>query len=850
MEEQVLAPGRPPDVLGELNTRAEGLTPDEVTERRAQYGLNTLRKSRQTALRVLGRQFRSSLIYFLVIAAVLAFVSGDLSDGIIITAILVINAGLGFSQEYRSERAVEKLSALISDTIVVRRNGTTSRIDVADLVPGDITILQQGDVVPADLTLLTAEHVQVDESQLTGESVPVPKVAAANAAPDASLLFAGSIVVEGQATAVVRAIGNDTRLGHIAALSAGIRKVTQYEKSLRSFSTLLLKIIGASLAVTLVLKLILVRLQGGIADLSLLFIFIIALAVAVVPEALPVIATLTLSRGAQRLAHEQVVVKRLSSLEDLGNVTLLCTDKTGTLTENKPAIQSIIAGDPLLFQRLAYATRQTDSAQGQGTQSAFDAAFSNYVSDDIKKQEASLTQLKELPFDPAARRRRVVLQDGASGKQYLVVIGAAETLLDIAASADSEQYRSQVSAEGRQGLRLLAIAWKEIAYTDRTDILAEEHGLTFVGFATLVDPLRPNIQETLEMARQLGVAIKILTGDSQEVAAYVARQVNLIPEGGRVDTGDDLARLSADQLKRAVTDCNVFARVSPEQKFAIIQSLKADDVVAYQGDGINDAPSLKLADVGIAVDSATDVAKASADIILLNKDLGVIINGIRYGRTIFANINKYIKYTMVGNFGNFFALALLYLLSSSLPLLPRQVLLGSLLTDLPLITISTDTVSDAELERPEKYDMRALLSISLVLGTIDAIAILVFYAASRAQSIASLQTGMTLFLSLTQLVVIVSIRNKEHFWRGTKPSTILTGAIALTTIFTLAMPYMPGVASLFSFAALSPMELGAIVLAVLVYLVVLDAVKVWYYKNVGVGRLNLGWRDKKPAVVK
>ena len=361
------------------------------------------------------------------------------------------------------------------------------------------------------------------------------------------------------------------------------------------------------------------------------------------------------------------------------------------------------------------------------------------------------------------------------------------------------------------------------------DILDQEKALTFLGFAALADPLRASTLHVIDTAERLGVAIKILTGDSKEVAAYVARQVGLLADGGTVYTGDDLVAMSTEDLTRAVTMCNVFARVSPEQKFAIITALKAQAVVGYQGDGINDAPSLKLADVGIAVDSATDVAKANADIILLDKDLDVIINAIEYGRTIFANINKYIKYTMVGNFGNFFALAILYLVSTTLPLLPRQILLISLLTDLPLIAISTDAVSRGDLRQPARYDARALLSISLVLGTLTALFELAFFVTLRGQASSASQTGLYLFLSLTQLIVILSIRSSEHFWKAVTPSRSLMGAMALTAVVVLTIPYIGPIARVFAFSPPSLAEIGVVALMTVCYVVALDMVKVRYY---------------------
>jgi P-type Mg2+ transporter len=306
--------------------------------------------------------------------------------------------------------------------------------------------------------------------------------------------------------------------------------------------------------------------------------------------------------------------------------------------------------------------------------------------------------------------------------------------------------------------------------------------------------------------------------------------VGLLKDGGKVYSGDELASLSSTALAQAVATANVFARVSPEQKYSIVEALKAHHVVGYQGDGINDAPSLKLADVGIAVDSATEVAKANADIILLDKDLGVIINAIRYGRTTFANINKYIKYTMVGNFGNFFALAVLYLLATDLPLLPRQILLISLLTDLPLVAISTDSVDNSDLERPDKYNARKLLWISVVLGTLTALVELAFFVTLHGKVASASETSLYLFLSFTQLIVILSIRNRDHFWKTVRPSRPLLGAMALTGMVTLAIPYLQPVAELFSFSAPSLVDVGLVLLAATAYVFMLDVLKVFYYK--------------------
>jgi len=832
MDKQALSVLSGEQALTQLHTSRAGLSQSEAETRRATFGLNMLTKSRHTALDILGRQLKSSLVYLLAFATIFSFVLRDLSDGSIIAVILVINASLGFLQEYRSERAVEKLSSFISKQVSVKRDGKTALLDEGLLVPGDILFLKEGDIIPADCKLLSAENLQVNEAQLTGESLPITKAAQAGAGQhaadgDASLLFTGSVIEKGEASAVVYATGDATELGKIAALSTKTRKVTQYEQSLQAFSSLLIKVVLATLVVTFLAKLLLTR---DLSHLPQFLLFIVALAIAVVPEALPVIATVTLSRGAMLLARKQVVVKRLSSLEDLGNITLLCTDKTGTLTEGKMSIQKIVAGDPLRLQLFACATLESVNDADATRQNSYDAAFLAYIPPEVQQQAKVFRQVQAWPFDPESRRRRMVIEESRTNTCYLVVIGAVETLLELSdcQSQQKEQYATEVTSDGKQGLRDIALAYRELPSTAPITIQDYEQHLTFLGFATLVDPLRPTTKQTIARAESLGVAIKILSGDSREVAAYIGSQIGL---GGQVYTGDELAKLSPAELKRAVSTCNVFARVSPAQKYAIIEALKGEHVVGYQGDGINDAPALKLSDVALAVDTATAVAKECADIVLLKQDLGVIINGIEEGRAIFLNIDKYLKYTMVGNFGNFFALAILYLFALNLPLLPVQLLLTSLITDVPLITIASDTVDSKETMKPEKYQTRSLLLISLLLGSCTALFELLYFALISLRAPMYVQTSMFLFLSLLQLVVIVSIRNHDYFWRGAKPSPLLAAAVALACLVSFALPYLPPTAHLFSFAALPAQELAIVVGLALAYVVVLDVVKVWFYRR-------------------
>ena len=683
MKKETIVKLSPEEALGECSVSLSGLSEEEGKKRLLQYGENSFQKSTNTALNIFVSQFKSSLIYLLIIAALLSFFLQDFVDGIIILIILFLNASLGFFQEYRSEKAVEKLSKLISKQVLVIRNGEKKFIDERSLVLGDIVIIREGDIVSADMKLLDDDDLFVNESQLTGESVSVQKVSGSK--NETSLLFAGSNVEKGAGTGVVYATANNTELGKIAALSQSTKKVTQYEKSLKDFSGFLMRIILSVLALVFIGKLLITH---DISHITTLFLFVIALAITVIPEALPVIAVVTLSRGALRLAEKHVVVKRLSAIEDLGNINLLCTDKTGTLTENTLKITDIISENKELFEIFAYASIDVFGTKKKKITDAFDSAFAEYVSAEIKKKASAFVQVKELPFDPSSRRRWVVLENSKDKKCYLLEIGSAESLLAIAKSSTKKEISESLIADGKQGIRHLAIAYKEINYTKDFDILKHEDDLIFLGYAKMIDPLRPTAKETIKLAETLGVKIKILTGDSREVAQYVGLQVGLLSDANAlVYTGDEFEKMSNEEQSVAVLACNIFARVTPEQKYAIIALLKNNYVVGYQGDGINDAPSLKLADVAIAVNNATDVAKESSDIILLKKDLGVVVSGIKYGRRIFVNINKYIKHTMVGNFGNFLSIAILYLVALGLPQLPIQLLLSNVITDLPLLSV-------------------------------------------------------------------------------------------------------------------------------------------------------------------
>ncbi|MCL4405030.1 MAG: cation-transporting P-type ATPase [Patescibacteria group bacterium] len=814
-----------------LGSSRDGLSSKAAEERLAHYGLNEFKKEKINALIVLGRQFRSSLIYLLIAASAISYGIGDYSGGTVIFAILLINTLLGFFQEYRSEKMMEKLSQFMTTAIGVKRDGEFTLVGHSKIVPGDVITVREGDIVPADIRLFETVDLQVNESQLTGESIPVSKRGGAGVTAEDCLLYSGSVIEKGEAQGIVYATGKDTELGTIAKLSTQTKRVTQYEKSLQVFSSSLMKITLLGLGLVFAAKVLLVLANHGALPVADLLLFVIATAVAVIPEALPVIATVTLSNGAMKLAKRHVVVKRLSSIEDLGNVNMLCTDKTGTLTENKMVISRIVSKDSDLFQRFAYASVIPLKTKKHRLQNTYDEAFDKYVSETIKREAKKLEVVKELPFDPEARRSRTVLKDTQTGKYYLVAAGAPEQLLDITDDSRSKaKYLSEIIAEGKQGLHLLAMAYKEITYSGQTDVLKEGKDMIFLGYASMHDPLRSSVKTTIQLAEKLGVKIKILTGDSREVAEYIGKEVGLVSADSQVYVGDELAKMDDDRFDAVVEKCNVFARVLPAQKFRIIESLKKNNVVAYQGDGINDAPSLKLADVAIAVNSATDIAKESSDMVLLNKSLEVIVNGIDYGRSIFVNINKYIKHTMVSNFGNFIALSVLYLVSVSLPLLPVQILLTSVITDIPLITVYSDAVEREDVVRPEKQSVKELLFISLIMGVPTALFEIFYFLLIRTQSQMVIQTSLYLFLTLIALVVFYVVRSRKTLFGTKPPSTLINISFVLAAVVSIALIYIPTFQSWFYFMPLGAYAIGMMILFTVLYLFVTGYVKTLYYR--------------------
>lgn len=804
--------------------RPTGLTSAQAKTKLEQFGENTFAKEKINGWKVFCRQFINPLSFILIFAAALSVFMGEYSDAAVIMVIVLLNSFLSFVQEFRSSKAIEKLSGLIERQVLVIRNNEHVVIDAIQLVPGDSIILRGGDVVPADVKIMESYDLSVNESQLTGESLPVNK---GNNSADVNdtLLYTGSIIERGHCKCVVYATGNQSELGKIARLSKDTKKTTPYQKSLTEFSVSLLRMIGATIVLMLAVKAFTIQSANDFGEVLL---FAIALAMTVVPEALPMITTINLSYGALQLAKQKVIVKRLSAIEGMGRVNILCTDKTGTLTEDRLTVADIISEDRELFQKLAYASIEDLQVKNKKHINSFDRAFIEYVPKTVKDQVKSWVQLGFVPFDPAARRRRIIVQNPSDNKSYLVVIGAPETLLELSQTNDNLHYYQLIKQSGREGMRQLAIAYKEIDFTPDFDILTEEKDLTFLGFAKLRDPLRKTAKATIHKAKKLGIEVKILTGDSLEVAANIGKEINLLQEGDMIYSGDELDKMTELQFDKAINECSVFARVTPEQKYNIIKHLKQNHVVGYQGDGINDAPSLKLADVAIAVHNATDVAKESADIVLLEDDLGVIIDGIQYGRSIFVNINKYVKHAMIGNLGNFFSMIFFYLVfAADIPMLAIQLLIGNIIQDMPLMAVFSDSVDMEEVRSPQAASqVKFIIRTSLSLGAFTAIYYLLFFLFTGTESTPLTQATLFLFYNFTQVLVILSVRNKQRFWQGAKPSRLLMGTIMFFMAFSVALVYIPAIAGFMGFAPLPLMNFAVVVGVTVGYIFFLDLAKV------------------------
>ncbi|HEV7172359.1 magnesium-translocating P-type ATPase [Pedococcus sp.] len=806
-----------------------GLTETEAAERLVAVGPNALRDHGARMWPVLARQLRSPLLVLLFATAGVSFAVGDRTNAVIIGLILVASVGLGFGNEYRAERASQALHSTIRHTVVVTRDGRLRKVDVVELVPGDLVHLSLGGVVPADIRLLEATSLECDEAVLTGESLPVDKDVApageqAGLADMTSMAWMGTVVHAGAATGVVVATGTTTEFGRIAAGLGERQPETDFQAGLRQFSGLLLKV---AIVLTVMILVTNIVLRRPVIDAVL---FSLAIAVGITPQLLPAIVSTSLAAGSRQLARRKVLVKRLVCIEDLGDMDVLLTDKTGTLTVGSLTFLEAVgaAGEPCP-QAAVLGLVASDVEQSGGTVvggNPLDTALWQALPGDAS---SGYVRLGELPFDHVRRMTSVVART-ADGSGLLVVKGAPESVLAACVEVGAAALQT-LSSLYAQGSRVIAVATRPAGLIT-VPTPAEEQHLNLVGFLVFQDPPKADAAGSLKRLAALGVSVKVATGDSLEVALRLCEDMGL--DAGRPISGAAIDALSDDELTTAVAGCNLFARISPEQKARIVRALRhRGHAVGFLGDGVNDALALHQADIGISVDTATDVAKDGADILLLEKSLDVLADGVAEGRRIFANTIKYVLMGTSSNFGNMFSAAAASGILPFLPMLPSQILLNNVLYDAGQLTIPTDNVDEEQLRRPSHWDIAFIRRFMLFFGPLSSL----FDFMTFGIMLGPLHAGADLFRSgwfaeslATQTLVIFAIRTRRIPFLRSRPSTALTLASLAVVAAAAVLPLTP-LAHLLGFARPPGAFYGALAGMVLAYLILVELGKKVFFKD-------------------
>jgi Mg2+-importing ATPase len=824
-------------VAKKFNTSYAGLSENEVKKRQREFGLNKIQEQDRTIINILASQFTSPFFYLFAVIAIISFLVREWYDGIAISLFIMINALAGFYQEYRTEHALKLLRTYLIHHVKVRRNGKEVELLSEEIVPGDVVLLFPGDRVPADMRLALAENVQMDEGVLTGESQPVSKTAdPLKQKPEqyidaSNIAFAGTLVISGKAEGIVLATGGNTAMGEIVYLTVSSMRESNFAKKIGHLANIIIILVVVTLGVVFAAN---VLFKKGHVDLFELFIFSTALAITITPEALPVVVTFSLAQGVSRLANKKVIVKRLSAVEDLGSVQLVCVDKTGTLTENTLKVADIYAADKKGAAWFTLLATETPFSAIAKITKGFDNALWDFFDKNEQQSLMNTKKIGEVPFDPSRRRNTVVVQH--EGKTYLIARGMVDEIISRSqkpALLQDDDFSAWAQREEMRGRRIIAIARKEVSnISSKEEIEKEEHSMEFLGAISFEDPIKKTASEAIAKAQKLGVKVKVISGDSKDVVGAVCKQIKLLQDSNQVLVGIEYQKMSDEEKKKACFEFDAFARVFPDQKLEIIKFLQEKYEVGYMGDGINDAPALKIADVSIAVQEAVDSVREVADIILLKKSLLVIINGIEEGRIIFANTFKYIKTTLSSTFGNFYSLAIATFFLDYLPMLPLQLLLVNLMSDFPMVAISTDAVDYEEIKKPAGYLIRLLLGPIILLSIVNSASDMVYFWFFIKYEPNVLQTGWFLINIFTELAFIFSIRTQGPFFKAPRPSLILIALVIIAALVAISLPYIPFTQKLFVFTRLNWHQLLIIAQIILGYFIVTDIVKCLYYKVV------------------
>ncbi len=851
----------PPAVLGRLGTSEQGLSADEVESRRERFGLNKVANEQRAGLlrQVLGRLL-NPLVVLLVTLAGVSIVMNDEESAIIILTMVVLSISLSLIQERKSGRAAEKLRKMVHTTAtVIRKSGegtsesgsmenNVREVPIEELVPGDLLHLSAGDMIPADLRLLTAKDLFINQAALTGEALPVEKHPQALRQPAADLsgltniCLMGTAVVSGSATGVVVLTGRRAYFGKLAAAVVGERPLTSFDRGIARFAWLMIRFILVMAPIVFLIN----GLTKG--DWVEALLFATAVAVGLTPEMLPMIVTVNLAKGALAMSRRKVIVKRLNAIQNFGAMDILCTDKTGTLTQDRVILQralDVVGNDSREVLQYAY----LNSYYQSGLRNLLDVAVLHHAEAESLLQGArGYHKIDEVPFDFERRRMSVAIEGG--GHRLLVCKGAVEEVFAVSRAGragertfllDPEhgaQLRKTVDEFNGEGFRVIAVAIKELPVGQGTCGLADERDLTLVGYIAFLDPPKESAGRAIAALAAHGVQVKVLTGDNEIVTRKICRDVGLSVE--RVVLGSELESLNPTQLADLVEQGQVFAKLSPSQKAAVIAALQAKrHVVGFLGDGINDGPALKAADVGISVDSAVDIAKETADIILLEKSLLVLDEGVIEGRKVFGNIVKYIRMGASSNFGNMFSVIGASAWLPFLPMAPVQVLTNNLLYDFSQTAIPTDHVDEEYLATPRRWEIgnigRYMLFIGPISSIFDYATYLTLYFVFGASTVAQarlFQTGWFVESIISQTLIIHVIRTRRMAFiesRASAALTLTTGAVCLVGIW---LPYSPFAGAL-GFVPLPSAYWPILAVMIVVYLSLTHVMKLWFHRRFG-----------------
>ena len=837
-------------VLQELESTVRGLSVAEAATRVKRYGFNEIaREQRQSPLMRLLDNVKDPLVILLTALGLLSYLTGDLRATVVIFIMVLLGIVLRFYQEMRADNAAAKLKAMVNTTATVVRDDQESEVALKFLVLGDIIRLAAGDMVPADVRILSAKDLFLDQAALTGETLSVEKKSAPASAEIQNpldlpnLCFLGSNVESGTATAVVIATGDQTYFGSLAASIVGNRELTSFDKGVNQFTWLMIRFIAVMVPA--------VFLINGLSRGNWLeaFLFAMAVAVGLTPEMLPMIVTVNLSNGALAMARKKVIVKRLNAIQNFGAADVLCTDKTGTLTQGKIVLEkhlNVHGDDSERVLHYGY----MNSYYQTGLKNLMDAAIleHGHLEEDLKVK-TDYHKIDEIPFDFQRRRMSVIVEDNQN-QHLLICKGAVEEIMRLSPRveidgkifdvelAHDEHRKLLVHALNAQGFRVVAVAYKVMPGDNDEPhyAVADESDLILLGYMAFLDPPKDSAIEALQRLKTLNVDVKILTGDNEIITAYICKQV-----GMPVDTmllGSQIEPMSEPELAEAASRTRIFAKLAPAQKSRIIHALQSKaHVVAFMGDGINDAPALKAADVGISVDSAVDIAKESSDIILLENSLLILEQGVLEGRRVFGNIIKYIKMAASSNFGNMFSVVGASAFLPFLPMLPIQLLANNLLYDFSQTTIPTDQVDAEWLTKPRKWDIGEIQRFILCIGPISSIFdyatfFIMIYVFNAWNNPALFHTGWFVESLFSQTLIIHIIRtNKIPFIQSRASWPLIVTSIMIVSVG--AWLTVSPLAETLGFVALPPLYWLLLAVMLVCYVVLTQLVKTWFYRKFG-----------------